>query len=205
MIDIAQIQSQISDADTQGASAIPPVENWNPPFCGDMNLVIKRNGQWWHEGTPFTRAKLIKLLSSVLKKEDEQYFLVTPVEKIGIEVEDVPFVIISEQAIKHKAAAKTDSNNDTGYEEIEITTQTGDKVTVSNEHPVELREFEGNLVPYCHIRRNLWARVHQNVLYRWVEHALERTLDDGSIELYLKSCDYEFTIGLFSPSADEPS
>lgn len=184
-MDIAQIQKQISQADGKDPSSLPPVDNWDPPFCGDMNLEIKRNGQWWHEGTPFTRAKLIKLLSSVLKKENDDYFLVTPVEKIGIRVEDVPFVVI-------------DANQDQSTKLVSIVTQTGDSVAIGKEHPVELREFEGNAVPYCHIRRNLWARVHQNVLYRWVDQA-HQVEQGGHIELRLTSGEHEFAIGRFNP------
>lgn len=180
-MDIAQLQKQISQSDGEVSRALPPVESWDPPFCGQMNLVIKRSGQWWHEGTPFTRAKLIKLLSSVLKKEGDDYFLVTPVEKIGISVEDVPFIVID---------ASLDEN--TGL--ISVSTQTGDTVKIGKDHPVELREFEGNLVPYCHIRRNLWARVHQNVLYRWVEQA-EEDIQPPYIQLRLNSGDYRFVIG----------
>ena len=191
-MDIAQIQQQISQADSaqnaSGKSALPPVEKWNPPFCGDMNLVIKRNGQWWHEGTPFTRAKLIKLLSSVLKKEDDNYFLVTPVEKIGIQVEDVPFVVIDTQ------------ESEKG---IEIVTQTGDCVLLGEDHPVELRNFEENAVPYCHVRRNLWARVHQNVLYRWVEQASQKPAPaaNDKTQLLMQSGRYQFCIGEFSNSS----
>lgn len=182
-MDIAQLQKQISAAGIeQDERSLPPVDKWDPPFCADMNLVIKRNGQWWHEGTPFTRAPLIKLLSSVLKKEHESYFLVTPVEKIGITVEDVPFLVISD---------------DFTHNGISISTQTGDSITLSAEHPVELRMFEGNLVPYCHIRRNLWARLHQNVLYRWLDMALEVSTEH-STKLMLRSGDYEFCIGEYS-------
>lgn len=187
-MDIAQLQKQISAVGSSSKS-LPPVDKWDPPFCGDMNLTIKRSGQWWHEGTPFTRAKLIQLLASVLKKEGESYFLVTPGEKIGITVEDVPFVIID--------ATKDDSTH-----LIEICTQTGDTINLSHEHPVELREFEGNLVPYCNIRRNLWARVHQNVLYRWVDQAKEVKVGDFT-ELHLSSGEYSFAIGRFSEQASE--
>lgn len=182
-MDIAQIQKQIGEGGSANSSSPPPVEKWDPPFCGNMNLVVKRNGQWWHEGTPFTRAKLIQLLASVLKKEGEDYFLVTPVEKIGIQVEDVPFVII-------------DAVVDAATKCIRINTQIGDSVDISEEHPVELREFEGNKVPYCHIRRNLWARVHQNVLYRWADEA-NKTIKDDVITLHLQSGDYSFAIGQF--------
>jgi len=178
-MDISQIQQQISQAEGD-SKALPPVELWDPAFCGDMNLVIKRSGQWWHEGTPFTRAKLIKLLSSVLKKENDDYFLVTPVEKIGIQVEDVPFVIIDADFVD---------------ESWKVVTQTGDSFTINAEHPVELRKFENGQVPYCLVRRNLWARVHQNVLYRWVEQAEETTQKDGKSKLVLTSNEYTFAIG----------
>ncbi|GAB55342.1 hypothetical protein GPUN_1218 [Glaciecola punicea ACAM 611] len=181
-MDIAQLQKQISTAGS-GAQSMPPVDKWDPPFCGDMNLVIKRSGQWWHEGTPFTRAKLIALLASVVKKEGEKYFLVTPGEKIGITVEDVPFVII-------------DASLDEASGLIQVDTLTGDSVRISKEHPVEIREFEGNLVPYCHIRRNLWARVHQNVLYRWVDQA-KQVKQNNTTALHLSSGDYSFAIGTF--------
>ncbi len=179
-MDISDIQKQLSEsAQHEQAEALPPVLDWTPDYCGEMNLVIKRNGQWWHEGTPFSRAKLVKLLSSVLRKEGERYFLVTPVEKVGIQVEDVPFVV-------------TDSNS--VDDNIQIQTQTGDTVILSQEHPVELREFQGDYLPYCHIRHDLWARVHQNVLYRWVNQATERVFKDHT-EWALKSGDYNFVIG----------
>ncbi len=182
-MDISQIQSQISDVTHKNGAKLPPVEKWNPPFCGDMNLVIKRSGQWWHEGTPFTRHKLVKLFASVLKFEDNKYYLVTPVEKIGIQVEDVPFVVVDDEF--------TDGC-------IFVTTQTGDKVLVSESNPIELRRFDGIVVPYCNIRRNLWARVHQNVLYRWVERAHEIMLDDTNDSLKsigLTSGNYLFSLG----------
>ena len=182
-MDIAQIQKQIGQAGSADKNGLPPVEKWNPAFCGNINLVIKRNGQWWHEGTPFTRAALIQLLASVIKKEGDNYFLVTPVEKIGIEVEDVPFIVI-------------DSTLSTEHT-IKISTQIGNSLDISEIHPVELREFEGNMVPYCHIRRNLWARVHQNVLYRWVDEA-QKITKGQTTQLYLNSGEYRFMIGEFT-------
>ncbi|WP_395338793.1 DUF1285 domain-containing protein [Ningiella sp. W23] len=183
-MDIRTLQDQI--AETTEAGAMPPVEKWHPDFCGDLNLVIKKNGQWWHEGTPFTRASLIKLFASVIKKEGNDYFLVTPVEKLGIVVEDVPFIAIDDDFVAQP-------NGDTF---IEITTSCGDKVRIGKDHPIELREFDNNPVPYCLIRRNLWARVHQNVLYRWVENAHALTINHENA-LVLNSGDYEFVIGYY--------
>jgi hypothetical protein len=184
-MDLGKLTQQLSDSSP--AKKMPPVDQWDPPFCGDMNLVIKRNGQWWHEGTPFTRAKLVSLLSSVLKKEDEKYFLVTPVEKIGIQVEDVPFIVV-------------DWHFDDGA--LKVKTQIGDEVEVGPEHPVELRLFQADdesaetLVPYCLIRRNLWARLHQNVMYQWAEIAEESKTSGGS-ELVMQSGEYKFSLGQF--------
>lgn len=181
-MDISLLQKQIADASDDN-QALVPVDQWNPPFCGDMNLVIKRSGQWWHEGTPFTRAALVKLLASVIKKEGDKYFLVTPVEKIGITVEDVPFIVIDADINPSDAL-------------IHIITQTGERICISQQHPVELREFEGQWLPYCHIRRNLWARVHQNVMYRWVDIATP-FVQSAHTDLMLNSGAYSFSIGRF--------
>ena len=179
-MDILSLQTHLKDVNDPDKT--PPVEKWDPPFCGDMPLVIKSNGQWWHAGTPFTRAKLVQLFASVLKKENDDYFLVTPVEKIGIQVEDVPFIIID------------DNKTETG---IEVITQVGERFAIDHNHNVELRHFKDHKVPYVHVRRGLWARVHQNVLYRWVEQATEYQ-DASSTQLQLKSGGYTFCIGEFS-------
>jgi hypothetical protein len=178
-MDFAKLTQTIKSSGAQ--AKLPPVEQWDPPFCGDMNLVIKKNGQWFHEGTPFTRAALVKLFASVIKKEGDQYFLVTPVEKIGIKVEDVPFVIVDWEAIGDK---------------IQVTTQTGDVFTICDQHMVELREFESVNLPYCKVRRNLWARVNQNVFYQWVEYASASNIEQAD-ELLMNSGEYCFSLGKY--------
>lgn len=178
-MDFAKLTQTIKASGAQ--TKFPPVDQWNPPFCGDMNLVIKKNGQWFHEGTPFTRANLVKLLASVLKKEAENYFLVTPVEKIGIQVEDVPFVIVDWQMIEKR---------------VQVTTQTGDVFYLGGEHPVELRRFESVYLPYCRVRRNLWARINQNVFYQWVTFASELP-SQRTDELMMFSDEYSFSLGKY--------
>lgn len=184
-MDIFSLQTQLKDVSDPDKT--PPVEKWDPPFCGNMPLVIKNNGQWWHAGTPFTRAKLVQLFASVLKKENDDYFLVTPVEKIGIQVEDVPFVIIDDSKITGDNKTKS---------AIEVTTQVGERFVIDQTHNVELRHFKDHKVPYVHVRRGLWARVHQNVLYRWIEQATEC---QGALttQLQLRSGSYTFSIGEF--------
>jgi hypothetical protein len=190
-MDISKLSQQLSDVSS--AKKLPPVDQWNPPFCGNMDLVIKSNGQWWQGGTPFTRAKLVSLFSSVLKKETDEYFLVTPVEKIGIQVEDVPFVIV-------------DWRLEDGA--LKVKTQVGDEVCISHDNPIELRYFTATssqidatpiaptLVPYCLVRRNLWGRIHQNVMYQWAEVAVEQKTKLGN-ELIMQSLDYRFSLGIF--------
>ena len=78
----------------QKGRGLPPVHLWNPPFCGDLDMRIARDGTWFYQGTPIGRAPLVRLFSTILKREGDRYFLVTPVEKVGITVEDAPFVAV---------------------------------------------------------------------------------------------------------------
>ena len=112
--DLDAFQQQISSQN----AALPHVDKWNPEFCGDIDIQIKHDGTWFYMGTPIGRKPLVKLFSSVLKREDDNYFLVTPVEKVGIQVEDVPFIITQWQKENSKLA---------------LTTNTGDDLIVSSE------------------------------------------------------------------------
>lgn len=184
-MDLSQLHKQI-DTQTGGKqTTLPPVESWDPAFCGDINMTIKRDGRWFYEGSPIGRAALVSLFSSVIKKENDQYFLVTPVEKVGIAVEDVPFVI-------------------TGWEHNQgiftLTTQSGDQFDLDANHPIELRQdpfsASGTTVPYVNVRRNLWGRFHQNVYYQLIERASYHTTDKTT-QLRLSSGDYHFCLGEF--------
>jgi len=178
-MDLSQLQSQLATQQNK----VPPVEKWNPEFCGDIDIQIKHDGSWFYMGTPIGRKPLVKLFSSVLKKEQEKYYLVTPVEKVGIQVEDVPFVI-------------------TQWEKqgqlLLFTTQTDDSFFVSGTNPVKLMQDKKTeaLLPYVNIRRNLWARLHQNVYYQLVEIA-ETKVNGGVHSLELSSGEYSFDLGLF--------
>lgn len=177
-MDLASLQAQL---DRVGQKH-PPVEKWNPDFCGDINLTIKHDGQWFYMGTPIGRASLVKLFASVLKKEDDNYFLVTPVEKVGIEVVDVPFLV-------------TQWREENGY--LIFTTNVDDEVIVSAEHPVVLArdKHSGDTLPYAYIRRNLMARLHQNVFYQLADTGNEVRID-GEDHLTLVSGDYRFSLGM---------
>lgn len=157
------IQQQLGEQ-----KSMPPVEKWNPPLCGDMPLVITKHGQWLHQGRPFVRNRLVKLFASVLKKEDEQYYLVTPVEKWRIQVQDRPLQI---------ALIEAQAGN------IHCTTTTGDNFVIDDNHPIKLSPFDGEQIAEVLVRRNLWARFSRNAFY-----ALANLLDiDDNNHCHLKS------------------
>lgn len=128
-----------------------PVERWNPEFCGDIDIVIRRDGLWFHEGARMTREALVKLFASVLRKdEDGETYLVTPVEKMRITVEDAPFL-----------AVRADKNGGGAEQTILFTTNMGDVVAAGPEHPlrVEIDSETGEPRPYVLVRGRLEARI----------------------------------------------
>lgn len=137
------------------ANRIPPVEKWNPPYCGELDIHISRNGLWNYLGTPIGRPALVRLFSSILWREGEEYFLVTPVEKVKIRVDDVPLFAIDF------------SLEDDG---LHFMTSTDDHVLASKDNPIVLRFDEsGEPSPYILIRRNLWALIDRKSFYRLID------------------------------------
>ncbi|KFC66699.1 hypothetical protein FG93_04178 [Bosea sp. LC85] len=137
------------------ARALPPVERWNPPYCGDIDMRITEDGTWFYLGTPIGRPALVKLFSSVLRRDGGDYFLVTPVEKVGIKVDDAPF-----QAVEMTVEGTGDERA------IAFRTLVDDIVSVSPEHAIRfVRDANDGLKPYVHIRRDLWARVTRALTY----------------------------------------
>ncbi|GAU83551.1 DUF1285 domain-containing protein [Bosea sp. BIWAKO-01] len=135
--------------------ALPPVERWNPPYCGDIDMRIAGDGTWFYLGTPIGRPALVKLFSSVLRRDGSDYFLVTPVEKVGIQVDDAPF-----QAVEMTVEGTGDERA------IAFRTLVDDIVSVSPEHAIRfVRDTNDGLKPYVHIRRDLWARVTRALTY----------------------------------------
>ncbi len=135
--------------------ALPPVERWNPPFCGEIDMRIAADGQWFYMGTPIGRPKLVRLFASVLVLEGDAYRLVTPVEKVGIRVDDAPF-----QAVEMAA----DGEGPTLA--LSFRTNVDDVVSIGPDHGLRFeRDARGGLRPYVHVRRNLWARVTRALTY----------------------------------------
>lgn len=154
MTDLMRYASAL--AGETGGKSLPPVERWTPPYCGELDLVIRRDGLWIHEGAPIGRAPLVRLFSTVLKKEGERYFLVTPAEKLGIRVEDAPFLAVLMR-----------EEEDPGGRRLVFTTNVGDEIAAGPGHALEFREtaVKGEWAPYIHVRAGLWALVARAVFY----------------------------------------
>jgi hypothetical protein len=135
-------------------SSLPPVHKWTPPFCGDMDLVIKSNGDWVHEGGKISRPAMVKMFSRILWLEEGDYFLVTPVEKVRIQVEDAPFMIISWRWVEvDKGRA------------IEFKTHTDDIIILGVDCDIWVASFEGNERPYVSMRYGMKALISRHVYY----------------------------------------
>lgn len=140
-----------------------PVHLWNPPFCGDLDMRIARDGTWFYLGTPIGRAGLVKLFSSILKLEDGKYFLVTPVEKVGITVDDAPFVAVDFEV----SGMEQD-------QQVTFTTHVGDQVSAGPDHPLRvMRDAKtGEPSPYVMVRAGLEALIDRKSFYRLVERCV---------------------------------
>ncbi|MCH8501863.1 MAG: DUF1285 domain-containing protein [Aliidiomarina sp.] len=156
-----------------------PVERWNPAFCGDIDIVIKADGCWFYMGSEITRQPLVRLFASVLKQEGDEFFLVTPVEKVRIQVEDLPFLIVSWAHVPTEMA----------HNLIQVETNIGESYLLSQEHPLLIIHDQ----PAVMIRDKLYARVHRNVYYQWAEIAEEQITKEQT-EYVLRSGDDVFPL-----------
>lgn len=197
--------------------AIPPLENWHPEQVTDMDLTIKANGEWWHEGGHMTRQSLVSLFATILWKEENngavEYFLKTPVQKLRIHVEDAPLLINDVGIIEGQ-----------GKNWLEFTTSTGDVVRLDDEHPISLRaytmkdsddnshsdksknkednkstEISTQIRPYMMVRNGLEALIGRNAFYHLTEIG-ELTEREGETILTLQSGDNAYTLSMPSDS-----
>lgn len=162
----------ITGALAQAGKGPPPVERWNPPFCGDLDMRIATDGTWFYLKTPIGRPALVKLFASVLKREGDRYFLVTPVEKCGITVDDAPFLAV-ELKIEQSDAGQV----------LHFRTNVDDWVSCGPQHALrfEPEAGTGGLKPYLHVRRDLWAKVTRTLFFDLVELGEERDIDGAAM------------------------
>lgn len=158
--------STLAAAAQPSGRGLPPVHLWNPPNCGEIDIRIRRDGSWWHEGAPISRPALVRLFSTVLRKDPDGYVLVTPAEKLKIHVDDVPFLAVRVDRVG---------------EALVFETNVGDRVEAGPEHPlrVETAAGTGEPAPYLRVRAALEARLSRPVFYELVELAEPRDAPDG--------------------------
>ena len=164
---------------------LPPVHLWNPPFCGDLDIRIAGDGTWYYMGTPIGRPALVRLFSTILKREGNKHFLVTPVEKVGIRVDDAPFLAVEMQ-----------TEGEGRSRILRFRTNVDDWVMCDASHRLRFEEAaEGGLTPYLHVRADLWAKVTRALYYDLVDMGEERVID-GLPMFGVESA------GVFFPMAD---
>jgi hypothetical protein len=152
--------SLAASASAAAKGGLPPVERWDPPFCGDIDMRIARDGTWFYQGTPIGRPALVRLFSTILWREGDRHFLKTPVEKVGITVDDAPFVAVDVTA--------EGSGRD---QRLTFVTRTDDSVPAGPDHPLRVVRdpATGEPAPYVRVRRNLEALIDRKTFYRLVD------------------------------------
>jgi uncharacterized protein len=160
------VLAAVKAAEAPKARGLPPVHLWNPAHCGEIDILIRKDGVWFHEGTPIGREALVRLFSTVLRKDPDGIHLVTPVEKLKIQVEDAPFI-----------AVRVDREG----QALRFLTNVGDEVEAGPENAirVEMDAATGEPRPYLHVRRGLEALIARPVFYELVEMAEERETPQG--------------------------
>lgn len=164
----------------------PPVDLWNPPYCGEIDMRIAADGTWFYQKTPIGRPALVKLFASVLKREGDRYFLVTPVEKCGIIVDEAPFLAV-ELAVESAARPGVSRV-------LRFRTNVDDWVTCASDNVLrfEPEPATGGLKPFLHVRRDLWAKVTRALFYDLVELGEER--DIGGTRMFGVASGSEFFV-----------
>lgn len=172
-----------------------PVHEWDPPYCGEMDVRIASDGRWYHEGSPIGRPQLVRLFSSILRKDPDGYhYLVTPVEKVRIQVDDCPFV-----------AQLVDVEHVNGEAQLVFTLNTGETVTADADHAIEVTvDRDEQPHPRVHVRDGLWALISRSVFYSLVEMAEQKSIKEVKnpnnnnsmpVELVVSSAGVQFVLG----------
>jgi len=162
------LESLMRHASGAAGKALPPVQSWNPPHCGDIGLKIDREGRWFYQGSQITRAPLVRLFGSILRKDPEGYVLVTPVEKVSIEVEDAPFLAVE---LMRRGAGEAQS--------LALRTTLDEWVEVGPDHPLRFATGGQGFKPYVLVRKGLWALLSRPLAFDLVDLAVQHGPSTG--------------------------
>lgn len=153
--------AQLAPSKNETAGRLPPVEDWHPAHCGDSDMRIARDGTWFHQGAPIGRRELVRLFSTLLRKDDDGFMLVTPAEKLSIVVEDAPFVAVLMEVAGAGARQR-----------LNFVTNVGDQTLAGPDHPLRFAREGGAPIPYVHVRGRLEAKLSRAVYYQLVDLAV---------------------------------
>jgi hypothetical protein len=184
---VVGLEGVVAAANATPGRGLPPVHLWHPDHCGDIDIVIRSNGLWFHEGTPIGREGLVRLFASVLRKDPDGFHLVTPAEKLRIEVEDAPFVATRVDRVKDAE----------GRPVLRFLTNVGDVVDAGAGHAIRVEtsgEADGEPRPYLHVRRGLEALIARPVFYELADFAVEHGFAEGPM-MAVESAGQWFAIG----------
>lgn len=181
---LMNIAQYLKDGQTGHKRSIPPLDQWHPKHCGAMDLKVLANGEWWHDGQLIKRQALIDLFSTVLWKEDGKFYLKTPVEQIEIQVEDEPLFVNQVDTLELE-----------NKRYIQFTTTTQDVIVVDDEHPIFMREYQGELRPYVHVRFGINALIQRAAFFHLVEMGELLENEKGESILVLQSGDLRLQLG----------
>lgn len=156
-----------------------PTEEWDPPYCGELPIRITANGDWQYQGSKINRPALVKLFASVLTREGDDYFLVTPAEKVKIQVDDAPFVVVDWQYVEVEQ-----------QQAIQVVTNIDERYILSAQTPLTLDDG----IPYVQLAKGLTAKVHRNVFYQWADMA-EPVSANQQCEFVIYSAGRAFSLG----------
>ncbi|WP_180131487.1 MULTISPECIES: DUF1285 domain-containing protein [unclassified Acinetobacter] len=181
---LMNIAQYLKDGQSGHKRSIPPLDQWHPKHCGAMDLKVLANGEWWHDGQLIKRQALIDLFSTVLWKEDGKFYLKTPVEQIEIQVEDEPLFVNQVDTLELE-----------NKRYIQFTTTTQDVIVVDDEHPIFMREYQGELRPYVHVRFGINALIQRAAFFHLVEMGELLENEKGESILVLQSGDLSLQLG----------
>jgi uncharacterized protein len=188
MPDAASIAAAVS---ASGGKSLPPVHLWNPPYCGDIGMRIAADGTWHYQGSPIGRPAMVRLFSTILRKDPDRHVLVTPAEMVLVTVDDAPFI-----AVELHAAMEN------GGQMLRFRTNVDDWTMASESRPLRFEpEGSGGLKPYVLVRGGLWARASRSVYMELVDLAEVRTVD-GVEMLGVMSDDRFFAMAPMSEIGD---
>jgi hypothetical protein len=163
----------------EGITKFPPVDTWNPELCEGQEFFIDREGDWFHNESPIKNKKLINLFSTVLRKDNKEYFLVTPVEKVPVKVELAPYKIIDFEIINNK---------------VELTTNLNFKFYLNKDNSTRLIDYNNSFIPLVTVRSNIEGFFNRNTYYKLVDIALENDFIDDKC-LYIPSDEINHIVG----------